>query len=123
MGCKKINLFTLFLLLTVLCSLLLDTALAAEPANYEVSTAADLASDFNDIKSSGAGEYTISLQGDIDAFGGCTLNTSGVVVLLIGNGHTIHMSKCARFAVSNGATLDLGDGTTALTIIGTQYIK
>ena len=92
------------------------TVYATETVTKEVSTAEGLTAACNEINTNG-GEYTISLSADIS--GGIDISKSNAVVTVVGNGHTLTSAGTA-VAVSNGATVNLGDGNSVLTLKGSE---
>lgn len=84
---------------------------------YEVSTASELKGVVDEIRTSADAENTISLQGDIVDCGGLTFNKDGSVTTILGNGHTITIKgKDCSISASNGAVVNLGDGSNKLFI-------
>ena len=92
------------------------TVYATETVTKEVSTAEGLTAACNEINTNG-GEYTISLSADIS--GGIDISKSNAVVTVVGNGHTLTSAGTA-VAVSKGATVNLGDGNSVLTLKGSE---
>lgn len=107
-------------LCVILAVALLLTALPitvyAENNIIPVSTAQELTDACSRINTNG-GEYTISLTADID--GNIEITNSSAVVTVAGNGHTITASITA-VDVSNGATVNLGDGNTELFLTSSE---
>ncbi len=107
----------LFLAVLITLSVTPIATFAAD-ATYNVSTAAELTAAASAINGAGAGDYVINLTADFSA-SGAAFSGAGVNVTVVGNGHTITQSGGEQFfTVSNGATLNLGDGTSALTVVG-----
>lgn len=100
------TLLSVFLLLTAL-----PLTVSAAATVINVGTATELADACSEINQNG-GEYTIYLTADIPG-GHIDIDKSDAVVTVIGNGHTITASIVA-VDVSNGATVNLGDGNSEL---------
>lgn len=100
--------------------LLLTLPLSASAASteYQVSSEAELRSAISEINSAESGEFTISLTGDISTSSGAAFSGENKTINIIGNGHTYSSSAGKNFQISNGTTLNLGDGTTELTLKG-----
>ena len=80
-----------------------------------VSNAAELAAAMATINING-GEYTISLQADIESY--LSLTNPTATVTLVGNGHSLSAALTACSV--SGGTLNLGDGQSELILIGSN---
>lgn len=81
---------------------------------YNVSDAAGLTAACSAINQNG-GEATINLTADISGAVAIEIDNSSAIVTVIGNGHTLTSTDSA-IKVDNGATVNLGDGSSALTL-------
>lgn len=90
-----------------------DAAATEEGTVKYVGTANELKAACNEINTNG-GNYTISLTADIEGYQ-VSITKSDAVVTVIGNGHTVSCSESAVY-IANGATVNLGDGKSALTL-------
>lgn len=108
---------TISVLLTVIMVMsavsVMPTANAAG-TTYNVSDAAQLEAACGEINTNG-GEATISLTADISGAVAINIENSSAVVTVVGNGHTLTSTDSA-IKVDNGATVNLGDGSSALTL-------
>ena len=83
----------------------------AVATTHNVSSAEELSAACADINENG-GEHTINLTKDIE--GGCIdIDNGDAIVTVIGNGYTLSATISA-VNVSNGATVNLGDGNSEL---------
>ena len=99
----------------ILVLVVLTMAFGAAGASAEemnVSNAAELVTAMATINSNG-GEYTIKLQADINSY--LSLTNPTATVTLVGNGHSLS-APCSI----SGGTLNLGDGQSELTLIGSN---
>lgn len=105
--------FLLFatMLISVLCAAPFNVFAAT---THNVSTVQELSDACDAINQSG-GKHTISLTDDINGVVSIVITNSDAVVTVIGNGHTLTSTDSAVY-VSNGATVNLGDGNSALTL-------
>ncbi len=92
-----------------------DAAATAEATVYNVGTSAELISACKAINNTGAGEYIINLTADIED-GYIEIKTQNAVVTVLGNGKYISNARTA-VRVSDGATVNLGDGQSELTLL------
>ena len=92
----------------------------ADVTVHHVSTAEEFNAAAAAIKAAGAGEYVVDLQADMTVSNGFSIQTAGIIVTLIGNGHTLTLQGEGDFYVANGAVLNLGDGVSELTVKGTE---
>lgn len=100
------------LLSAVMLLTVLPVTVYAEGATViDVSTAEELTNACSTINA-GSGAYVINLTDDISG-GSIDISNGSAVVTVIGNGHTITASLVA-VDVSNGATVNLGDGNSEL---------
>ncbi|GEM_PF-1482236 len=90
-----------------------DAAATEEGTVKYVGTADELKAACNEINTNG-GNYTINLTDDIEGYQ-VSITKSDAVVTVIGNGHTVSSSESAVY-IANGATVNLGDGESALTL-------
>ncbi|MEE3333018.1 MAG: hypothetical protein VZR54_01930 [Ruminococcus sp.] len=101
-----------------LCVLIIVSAIPfsvnAAATVITVDTAQELTDACAQINTNG-GEYVISLNKDISGAVSVDITKSDAVVTIIGNGHTITSTGNTVY-VSNGATVNLGDGTSTLTL-------
>lgn len=93
-------------------------AVSAAEKIYNVATWDKLQEAVQAINTAGAGDYTISLDADINGNGGITFDKAGEVVTIKGNGHTFYSPVGYNVVVVDGAILNLGDGESALTLKG-----
>ena len=96
----------------------IEAAGVGEGTLKPVGTAAELEAACNEINMNG-GTYTISLTADIEE-GQVEVTNSNAVVTVIGNGYTLTATKQSAVYVANGATVNLGNGETELTLSGTS---
>ena len=90
-----------------------DTAATEEGTVKYVGTADELKAACNEINTNG-GNYTINLTDNIEGYQ-VSITKSDAVVTVIGNGHMVSCSESAVY-IANGATVNLGDGKSALTL-------
>ena len=104
------------LICVILSAVLLLSALPltvhAAAKTYSVSTPQELKAAVDEINGAGAGDYIISLADDIEG-GYINIDNGNAVVTIIGNGNTLSATLSA-ILVSNGATVNLGDGNSEL---------
>ncbi len=113
---RKSIAFVLFMvmMLSVLCSAPFDVFAATD---HPVGSATDLQTACAAINADG-GEHTISLSADISG-AQIEITNGSAVVTVIGNGHTLTNEKNS-VCVANGATVNLGDGSSELTLQGSN---
>lgn len=117
---KKLSAFILLLamLISVVCVAPFDVFAATI---YNVSTAQELTDACADINTKG-GEHIISLTDNISGGVSIDISKSDAVVTVIGNGHTVSSTGQA-VCVLNGATVNLGDGNSELTLKSVNEIS
>lgn len=88
---------------------------------YQVGTSQEIQDAAAAINNAGAGEYVIELTDDITSTtGGISFSGNGIVVTIIGKGHSFTCSAGQNVQAWNGAKVILGDGETSLTLIGSM---
>ena len=103
-------LLTAIMLLSVMCVSPINVFAATTVSVGSASQLTDVCADIN----ANGGEYVINLTDDIsDA--SLDISKNGAKVTVVGNGHTITGVHGTAF-VSGGATLNLGDGKSSLTL-------
>ena len=86
---------------------------------YQVGTSQEIQDAAAAINNAGAGEYVIELTADITSdTSGISFDNPGAVVTIVGNGHSYTCPLGQNVQAWNGATVNLGDGSTDLTLIG-----
>lgn len=108
----------LFLAVLITLSVTPIATFAAD-TTYNVATSEELIAAADAINAAGAGNYVINITADFTTQG-AAFTVAGEKVTVIGNGHTLTMpnSNDTGFSAWNGAELNLGDGTSSLTLIG-----
>lgn len=112
------RLMCILLSVILLVSVLPMTVYADSATVINVSTAEELTNACSTINA-GSGAYVINLTDDISG-GSIDISNGSAVVTVIGNGHTITQPATAVH-VSGGATVNLGDGSSALTFSSGTY--
>ena len=97
----------------------IDTEATADIITYYVSDSQEMQNAANAINVAGAGEYVIELSNDITG-NGISFTKSGAIITIKGNGHTFYCPNGLNVQAWNGATLNLGDGESSLTLKGSS---
>ena len=98
-----------------------DTAGTAVDKTFTIKTADDLSAAVSEINAvTTESNYVIDLRTDLNGCGIAIQNEAKVkvTVTIIGNGHTLFTTSHTLVCVENGATVNLGDGNSTLTLQG-----
>ena len=102
-----------------------DTAGTAVDKTFTIETADDLSAAVSEINAvTTESNYVIDLRTDLNDCGIAIQNEAKVkvTVTIIGNGHTLSTTTHTLVYVDNGATVNIGDGESALTIQGDDLL-
>ena len=109
----------LMLLVAVLLTSLLPVTAFAEATQHDIATVEELQAAVAAINETG-GEHVINLLADISGVS-MSFNKADTAVTIVGNGHTVQMNTRSPISIINGVVLNLGDGSSTLTVKGTKY--
>ena len=102
-----------------------DTAATAVDKTFTIKTAEDLSAAISEINTvTTETSYVIDLRTDLNDCGIDIKNENKVkvTVTIIGNGHTLSTNTHTLVCADNGATVNIGDGESALTIQGDDLL-